>query len=151
MAWTSAAPGVLAALYTAVTAAASPTPVNDGPTTTASDTTEAINIGDTGDDSPAISHQYGQESMQGYSNVERFTIANLIEVAGTSGDLSAARDRAYELLGVFVGAVEADPTLGDTVMKATAAAAEYTPLLDPDQGTSARIAVTVQVEAWRLP
>lgn len=151
MAWTSAAPAVLDAILEVVAAAVPGTNVYDGMTVTGSSATEAIVVGGNGDGSAAISHEYDQQTLAGYSNVEQFTIANLIRVANTAGDLPAARSRAYELLGLFTAAIEADPTLGGLAMQAVLGEVEYQPSNTAGAGALARLTATVHVQAWRLP
>lgn len=121
MSWTSSVPNAIDALVQAFTT----TPeldgvaVYDGPVVTQAGKLEAITVGFNGDETPGASAVDGQSSREGLAigrDREQYTIQCSASVLNGSGDISAARRRAYELYGLVGGVLAADQRLGGAVM-----------------------------------
>lgn len=120
MAWASSVPGALDALVTALRAAPGLADVTvfDGPVVTASGQQEAVTVGDIGDpeDPTAVEGQNAREGLAPAPDREQYTIRCAVIVRVGGGDASAARHRAYQLLGEIGGVLAGDQRLGGAVM-----------------------------------
>lgn len=151
MSWGTTAPAAMAKLVTvvggrvaalAVPAGGNRPQVKDGAQVSSAGTKEAIDIGYQGEDAPTV--EAALDPATSISDLEEYTI-NCAVLIWKGHDLPAARARAFELLNVVGGAVKADSTLGDTVMRAWVSSWS----LEPRQTTSGALVtllfhVTVQ-------
>lgn len=149
-AWTSSVPDALDALVAALQAAPglAGVAIFDGPVVTASGQLEAVMVG-LGDqeDPTAVEGQNTREGLAAAPDREQYGIRCAAIVCDPGGDISAARRRAYQLLGVVGGVLAADQRLGGTVMIAQLGSSTLSQDQD-ETGALATIAFTVEVDAF---
>ena len=153
MAWASTVPGVLDALVAAFQA----TPglegvrVFDGPVVSQAAPKEALCVGFSGDPTePAVVQgQMQREGMVAAPSREQYSVQCAASVLNGSGDISAARRRAYELFAAAGAALAVDPTLGRTVLSAQPGAATLAQDQTTD-GALATVAFAVDVDAFTV-
>jgi hypothetical protein len=132
MAWASTVPAALSALVAALkdAPALAGVEIYDGPVVTESTALEAIAVGFTGERmsrtgaypepmQPVIQGQAAVTGIVVSPQEETYTIESMIAVLNGSGDIVAARTRAYALLGDCGQILAADKTLGGAVGMAT--------------------------------
>lgn len=149
--WTSSVPGAVDSLLALLRddPALTGVTVLDGPTVTADPILEAVTVGyEDPETAAAVTGTSAPEGLARARDLETFTIACAAEVLlNASTDLSAARVRAYELLG-FVGQILADHhNLNSAVMMAHLGAHTLSQE-QTQQGALVRIAFGVDCEAY---
>jgi hypothetical protein len=151
MAWMSTVPDALDALVAAFRGAPGLADVTvfDGPTVTASAQQEAITVGDDGDqeDPTAVEGQNTREGLAAAPDREQYGIRCAVIVQDGSGNISAARRRAYQLLGEVGDVLAADQRLGGAVMMAQLGASTLAQGQDED-GATATISFNIEVDAF---
>lgn len=153
MAWTSTVPGVLDALVAAFQGAPELEGVRvfDGPVVTQAAPLEALCVGFSGDpDEPvAVQGQTQREGLAVARSREQYSVQCAASVLNGSGDISAARRRAYELYAAAGAALAADPTLARTVLSAQPGATTLAQDQTTD-GAVATVAFAVDVDAFTV-
>lgn len=151
MAWMSTIPDAVDALVAAFRAAPglSGVKVFDGPVVTASGQMEAVTVGDVGDqeDPTAVEGQNTREGLAATRDREQYTIRCAVLVLNGAGDASAARRRAYQLLGEIGEVLAADQRLGGAVMIAQLGSSTLSQDQD-ETGATATVAFNVEVDAF---
>ena len=154
MTYSSSVPAAIAALVaafsasTALGAATVPVPVKDGPVLTAATGTEAVAVGYTGNQAQAVATGTATpEGLGAGPDRERYAIMCAAEVIDASGNLPAARVRAYQLHAACGAAITADRTLGRTVLNAVPGPGT---LLQQQttNGALARVVFPVNIDAY---
>lgn len=148
MAWASTAPGAIDALVSLSTTAVAPTTVFDGPVPGNSGLQEAVTIGFEDEDIPAVVEaDVNLEGLGGARDREQYAITCKVEVARGTGNVAAARTRAYELLGTLGAALKANQGLGGVVHRAWVGAHVLRQMQDT-RGAVAEIRFTVDVDTY---
>lgn len=150
MAWASTVPDALDALVAAFRGAPglADVAVFDGPVVTGSGQQEAVTVGIGDQEDPtAIEGQNDREGLAATPDREQYGIRCAVIVRKGVGDISAARRRAYQLLGEIGGLLAADPRLGGTVMRAQLGASNLAQEQD-GKGALASLTFTVEVDAY---
>lgn len=151
MAWESAVPGAIDALYELVKGAVEAEGVTAkyGNTLDSSSTKEAVLIAYGSEDStvPAVE---SEDSAEGYGvgqNRELFSINNVIRVRRGNGEIAVAIKRAYQVLGFVGQALAGNSDLSGTVMKARIGSANLQNILGPN-GPQANLHFGVDCDAF---
>jgi hypothetical protein len=119
-AWAPAAPAAILGLLAAL--AREPglagVEIHDGPAVTESAALEAIIVGWYGlaGDARAVESSITSAGLAGHPGRETFEILCAVMVRDGSGDIAAARARAYVLVSACGSAIGADQRLGNSVM-----------------------------------
>lgn len=153
MAWGSTVPVAVDALIVVLRGAPDLAGVRifDGPDTDASSQVEALLVGLGSEDDPtAVDGQSSREGLSTRRDHEQYGIRCVLIVLNGSGDITAARRRAFDLLGAVGGALAADQSLGGAVMTARLGTYSYSQDQD-EQGARAVLAFTVDVDAYTRP
>jgi hypothetical protein len=122
--YSSSVPAAITALVAAFTASASlggaGVDVRDGPQLRAAGVTEGVAAGYAGPQTPVVvTGTASPEGMGTGADRERYAVLCTIEVINGSGDIAAARTRAYQLHAACGAAIGADRTLGHAVLQAS--------------------------------
>lgn len=150
MTWASSVPDTIAGLVAALQGSAvlDGVLVLDGPVVTASSAQEVITVGYTGDeDEDAAEVAYGPQGLSTARSRETYRIRCAASVRNGSGDMAAARGRAYELLAYAGQTLAADKTLGGAAMKAVLGSAALRQAQDA-KGAVATVIFEVAVDAF---
>jgi hypothetical protein len=150
MAWGSTVPAAVDALVALLRTASGLEGVKvfDGPGVTGSSQTEAVMVGVGANEDPtAVDGRQDREGLSTARDREQYEIRCALAVVNGSGDISAARRRAYELLGVVGGVLASDQRLGGAVLNAQLGSAAFTQD-QTEQGAEAVISFTVDVDAF---
>ena len=123
--------------------------IHDGPAVTASAALEAVIVGWYGikGDALAVEAEITPAGGSAHPGREIYAILCAIEVRDGSGDIAAARARAYALVSACGAAIAADQKLGGTVMIARLGRVSLQQMQDP-QGAVAVIEFTVPCDAF---
>jgi hypothetical protein len=150
-AWAPTAPAAITALLAAFgrELGLAGVEIHDGPAVTASAALEAIIVGWYGikGDALAVESQITPAGLGAHPGREAYEILCAVEVRDGSGDLAAARARAYALVAACGSALGADQTLGRVVMMARLGRVSLAQMQDP-QGALAVIEFTVACDAF---
>ena len=154
MAYSSSVPAAITALIAAFTASAqlgaAGVPVQDGPQLAAATALEAVAVGYSGDQNQAAATGTATPEGLGPPDRERYAITCVAEVLDPGGNLpAAARTRAYQLHAACGAAVNADRTLGGTVLRAVPGPGTLTQK-QTENGALARIVFPVTVDAYTV-
>ena len=153
MTYSSSVPAAISALITAFTASAqlgaAGVPVQDGPQLAAATALEAVAVGYSGDQNQAAATGAATpEGLGAGPDRERYAITCVAEVLDPGGNLpAAARARAYQLHAACGAAVNADRTLGGTVLRAVPGPGTLTQK-QTETGALARIVFPVTIDAY---
>lgn len=151
IAWASAAPAAILALLAAFTAepGLAGVEIHDGPVVTASAALEAVIVGWYGirGDALAVEAEITSAGLTAHPGRETFEILCAAMVRNGSGDLAAARARAYALVSSCGSAIAADQKLGGAVMLARLGRVSLAQSQD-DMGALAVIEFTVPCDAF---
>jgi hypothetical protein len=122
--------------------------ISDGPPPRNSAATEALATGySPGEDIPAVEVTTTAEGDAGGPDREQWIIHCSLGVLSGAGDLTAARDRAYQIHGAAGDVLAADPQLRGTVMSARMG--DHSLRQSPtDAGILARINFSIRVDAY---
>lgn len=121
MRWASKLPDAMDGLVAVFTAAPemAGVPVRDGPSTSQATVQEILSVGYTGsEDETDAEAQASAEGLNPVRDREQFTIRCAAAVLQGTGSISAARRRAYEIVGGAGAALARDHTLGGIVLRA---------------------------------
>jgi hypothetical protein len=126
--------------------------VSDGPVLGDVAALQSIAVGFDGGDGKAVSGQVRQDGWASGPGAEAYTVH--CAVTALNGDPASTvaadtRNAALDLYDNCCNALSADPTLGQTVMRALPADFEVTQLADTD-GSACTIRFGVQIEAFTL-
>jgi hypothetical protein len=124
MPYSSSVPAAIAALVAAFRTwpglGLAGVPVRDGPQLDRASGLEAVAVGYTGDQNEdVVTGTASPEGMGGLPDRERYAVMCAAEVISPSGDITAARARAYELHAACGAALAVDHTLGKAVLRAS--------------------------------
>lgn len=149
MTWASTVPDAIDGLLAALrgSAALDGVAVFDGPVVSGSTAMEVITVGYTGgEDEDSVDATEAIAGLSVQQSRERYVVRCAASVRNGSADMTAARTRAYELLGYIGHALAADKTLGGAVMKATLGAHVLRQAQD-SRGAVATVVFEVAVDA----
>jgi hypothetical protein len=148
MAWGSTVPAALDALVVLFQQELPGVTVFDGPDTSGSSQDEAllVGVGDSSDPTAVDGHST-REGLAVARDREQYAVRCALIVLNGSGDIAAARRRAYDLLGAVGGVLAADTRLGGTVMTAQIGTQTFSQQ-QTQQGAEAVIAFTVEIDAY---
>lgn len=121
MRWASKLPDAMDGLVAVFTAAPemAGVPVRDGPSTSQATVQEILSVGYTGsEDETDAEAQASAEGLNPVRDREQFTIRCAAAVLQGTGSISAARRRAYEIVGAAGAVLARDHTLGGIVLRA---------------------------------
>ena len=150
-AWAPTAPAAISGLLTAF--AREPglagVEIHDGPAVTASAALEAIIVGWYGikGDALAVEAEITPAGGIAHPGREIYAILCAVMVRDGSGDIAAARARAYALVSACGSAIAADQKLGGAVMLARLGRVSLQQIQD-DQGALAIVEFTVPCDAF---
>ena len=150
-AWAPTAPAAISGLLTAF--AAEPglagVEIHDGPAVTASAALEAVIVGWYGikGDALSVEAEITSAGLTAHPGREVYAILCAVMVRDGSGDIAAARARAYALVSACGSAIAADQTLGRAVMIARLGRVSLQQMQD-DHGALAVIEFTVPCDAF---
>lgn len=152
MTYSSSVPAAIGALLAAFQSSTAlglaGVPVRDGPQLTAASGTEAVAVGYTGDQNQAaVTGTATPEGLGAGPDRERYAITCAAEVIDPTGNLPAARARAYQLHAACGAAITADRTLGKTVLRAVPGPGSLTQQ-QTTQGAVARVVFPVTIDAY---
>ncbi|BBB01072.1 hypothetical protein RVR_8315 [Actinacidiphila reveromycinica] len=153
MAWFSTVPVVLDALAAEFKSALSTAGgfdgvvVFDGPTVTEGAPTEAVTVGYHDDEVTSVDGEDTREGLSTQRSRERYTVNCAAAVLTGSGDIRAARARAYDILNVLGSALAVNPTLGQSAMSVQPGSMTLTQTQDTD-GAVAVVMFGVDVDAF---
>ena len=150
-AWAPTAPAAISGLLAAFShePGLANTEIHDGPAVTASAALEAIIVGWYGikGDALAVESTITSAGLTAHPGRETYDILCAIEVRDGSGDIAAARARAYALVSACGSAIAADQKLGGAVMIARLGRVSLQQIQD-DQGALAIVEFTVPCDAF---
>ena len=150
-AWAPTAPAAISGLLTAFGAepGLAGVEIHDGPSVTGSAALEALIVGWYGikGDALAVESTITSAGLTAHPGRETYDILCAVEVRDGSGDLAAARARAYALVSACGSAIARDQTLGRAVMIARLGRVSLQQLQD-DHGALAVIEFTVPCDAF---
>lgn len=149
MTWQSRVPAVLDALVSIWSAAPGLGDiVQDGPIPLQGAGTEVLTVGyDGGQEGISVDGALEFASLCPEPQREAFTVVCLIAVLNGSGDVRAARVRAYELLSAASAAVTADITLGGVVIEA-GVTSQSLRQLQADNGALVKLGFSIACDAF---
>lgn len=149
MTWTSTVPAAIDGLVAAFGAIELTNgAVVDGPRVGSSTLMEVLIVGWTGDDSPeAVAGTSALASYTTSRQREQYTVTCAASVLRGSGQMSAARARAFELYGAAAGILAGDKTLGGVVMSARPAEINLMQSQDT-RGAVATVVFAVDVDGF---
>jgi hypothetical protein len=152
--YSSSVPAAIAALLAAFTASASlgaatpPVQVRDGWQLTQLEATEGVAVGYAPSPNQAV--VTGTATPEGLGtgpDRERYAVMCTAEVLDGTGDITAARTRAYQLHAACGAAIAADHTLGQTVLRAVPGPGSLTQQ-QTTRGALARVVFPVTIDAY---
>jgi hypothetical protein len=150
-AWAPTAPAAISALLAAFShePGLSGVEIHDGPAVTASAALEAIIVGWYGikGDALAVEAEITSAALTAHPGREIYAILCAVMVRDGSGDIAAARTRAYALVSACGSAIAADQKLGGAVMLARLGRVSLQQIQD-DQGALAIVEFTVPCDAF---
>jgi hypothetical protein len=149
--WSSSVPGAIAGVLAAFRASADlarPVDIRDGPVVTGSAAVDAVIAGWHGmeNDELAVEGQGTTEGLAGLPDREQYSIRCAAMSLSGTGNVVAARTRAYELLAACGAAIAADRTLGGAVMRASVGASSL--FQEPADGMRAVVQFSVDCDAY---
>ncbi|MFI0718919.1 hypothetical protein [Streptomyces sp. NPDC021224] len=150
MAWASTVPDALDALVAVFRSAPGLAGVTvfDGPVVTGSGQMEAVTVGVGDEEDPtAVEAQNAREGLAPSPDREQYTIRCAVLVLNATGDMGAARRRAYQMLGEIGGVLAADQRLGGAVMTARLGSSTLVQAQD-ETGAAATVTFSVEVDAF---
>lgn len=154
MTYSSSVPAAITALLAAFTASASlgaavpPVAVRDGPQLTAAEAVEGVAVGYApGQNAAVVTGTATPEGLGTGPDRERYAITCTAEVLDTTGDIAAARARAYALHAACGAAIGADHTLGGKVLRAVPGPGSLTQQ-QTTRGALARVVFPVTCDAY---
>jgi hypothetical protein len=150
--YSSSVPAAITALVAAFTASASlggaGVAVRDGPQLIAPNIVEGVAVGyASGQNTAAVTGTATAEGLGAGPDRERYAIMCTAEVIDPTGNLAAARVRAYQLHAACGAAITADRTLGHAVLLAVPGPGSLTQQ-QTTQGALARVIFPVQIDAY---
>jgi hypothetical protein len=150
-AWAPTAPAAISGLLAAFShePGLSGVEIHDGPAVTASAALEAIIVGWYGikGDALAVEAEITAAGLGAHPGREVYAILCAVMVRDGSGDIAAARARAYALVSSCGSAIAADQKLGGAVMIARLGRVSLQQIQD-DQGALAIVEFTVPCDAF---
>ena len=150
-AWAPTAPAAISGLLTALKAepGLAGVEIHDGPAVTASAALEAVIVGWYGikGDALAVESTITSAGLTAHPGRETYDILCAVMVRDGSGDIAAARTRAYALVSACGSAIASDQTLGKAVMLARLGRVSLQQIQD-DAGALAIIEFTVPCDAF---
>jgi len=150
-AWAPTAPAAISGLLTVLKAepGLAGVEIHDGPAVTASAALEAIIVGWYGikGDALAVEAEITSAGLTAHPGREVYAILCAVMVRDGSGDIAAARTRAYALVSSCGSAIAADQKLGGAVMLARLGRVSLQQIQD-DAGALAIIEFTVPCDAF---
>lgn len=151
MAWSSSVPGAMSGLLAAFRRSpelAKPVDIRDGPVVTGSSAVDAVIAGWHGmeNDQLAVEGQAVTEGLAGLPDREQYSIRCAAMSLSGTGDVVAARTRAYELLAACGAAIAADRKLGGAVMRASMGVSSL--FQEPADGMRAVVEFSVDCDAY---
>ena len=152
MAYSSSVPAaitaILAAFKTSVLLGVAGVPVRDGPVLTGAGGLEAVAVGYADDQNKdAVTGTASPEGLGVLPDRERYAVTCAAEVVDPSGDIAAARTRAYQLHAACGAAIAVDHTLGKVVLRASLGIGSLQQL-QAVNGARARVVFPVNVDAY---
>jgi hypothetical protein len=148
--YSSSVPAAIAALAAAFTAAPglAGTEVRDGPQLRATSVTEGVAVAYAGaQGQSAVTGSTVPEGLGTGPDRERYAIMCTAEVLDGTGDVAAARNRAYQLHAACGAAIALDHTLGGKVLRAVPGMGSLTQQ-QTTRGALARVVFPVTVDAY---
>lgn len=150
MAWSSKVPAAMNGLVVVFSTAEGlqGVTVRDGASVSQASVSEVVSVGYTGVDGETDADAVlSAEGLGGDPDREQFTIRCAAAALLGKADVSAARERAYELFGAAAAAIAANRSLNGAVMRAMVGSHSLTQT-QTDQGAQAVVTFEVSCDAY---